>query len=132
MKSTPANSKARRTARSLAAVTEEESRPGDSAGRIVAALDERLVLRHFPQLTPPQHSQEPCDWQTRWQMSSPSSRRPIPHGGLSQGYPIVFSWAHWQFGRGLLSRGSRRFGRYGSVWGRVNFDQLRFYLCFAR
>ena len=71
---------------------------------IGAALDEPLVPRRFRQSTPLQHSQEPCEWRTRWQMSSPSSRRPIPHGGLSRGYPIVFSWAHWHFGRGLLLR----------------------------
>src|SRR5450759_536007 len=59
--------------------------------RLDAALDERLVLRHFLQSTPLQHSQEPCEWQTRWQMSSPSSRRPIPHGGLSRGYPMADS-----------------------------------------
>ena len=71
---------------------------------IDAALDEPLVPRRFPQSTPLQHSQEPCEWQARWQVSSPSSRRPSPHGGSSQGNPIVFSWAHWQIGRGLLSR----------------------------
>jgi hypothetical protein len=43
-----------------------------------AALDEPLVPRHFPQSTPLQHPQEPCEWQTRWQMSSPSPRRPVP------------------------------------------------------
>jgi hypothetical protein len=52
---------------------------------IDAALDEPLVPRRFPESTPLQHFQEPCEWQTRWQMSSPSSRRPIPHGGLSRG-----------------------------------------------
>jgi hypothetical protein len=52
---------------------------------IDAALDEPLVPRRFPQSTPLQHFQEPCEWQTRWQVSSPSSRRPIPHGGLSRG-----------------------------------------------
>src|SRR5207245_675507 len=52
---------------------------------IDAALDEPLVPRRFPQSTPLQHSQKPCEWQTRWQVSSPSSRRPIPHGGLSRG-----------------------------------------------
>ena len=50
-----------------------------------AALDEPLVPRHFRQSTPLQHPQEPCEWQTRWQMSSPSPRRPIPRGGLSRG-----------------------------------------------
>jgi hypothetical protein len=50
-----------------------------------AALDEPLVPRCFPQSTLHQHSQEPCEWQTRWQMSSPSSRRPIPLDGLSLG-----------------------------------------------
>src|SRR6516165_2273973 len=50
---------------------------------IDAALGEPLVPRRFPQSTPLQHFQEPCEWQTRWQMSSPSSRQPIPHGGLS-------------------------------------------------
>jgi hypothetical protein len=50
-----------------------------------AALDGPLVPRRFPQSTPLQRFQEPCEWQTRWQMSSPSSRRPIPHGGLSRG-----------------------------------------------
>ena len=43
---------------------------------IDAALDGPLVPRRFPQSTPLQHFQEPCEWQTRWQMSSPSSRRP--------------------------------------------------------
>jgi hypothetical protein len=52
---------------------------------IDAALDGPLVRRRFPQSTPLQHFQEPCEWQTRWQMSSPSSRRPIPHGGLLRG-----------------------------------------------
>jgi hypothetical protein len=50
-----------------------------------AALDGPLVPRRFPRSTPLQHVQEPCEWQRRWQMSSPSSHRPIPHGGLSRG-----------------------------------------------
>jgi hypothetical protein len=43
-------------------------------------------LQLFSKSTQLQHSQEPCEWQTRWQMSSPSSRRPIPDSGLSRGY----------------------------------------------
>jgi hypothetical protein len=35
---------------------------------IHAALDGPLVLRRFPQSTPLQRFQEPCEWQTRWQM----------------------------------------------------------------
>jgi hypothetical protein len=52
---------------------------------IHSALDGPLVPRRFPQSTPLQRFQEPCEWQTRWQTSSSSYRRRIPHGGLSQG-----------------------------------------------
>ena len=50
---------------------------------IDAALDGPQVPRRFPQSTPLQHFQEPCEWQTRWQMSSPSSRRPIDRGKVA-------------------------------------------------
>ena len=60
--------------------------PANIARRVDAALDEPLVPRRFRQSIQHQHSREPCEWRTRWQMSSPSSRRPIPHGGLSRGY----------------------------------------------
>jgi len=52
---------------------------------INAALNEPLVPHRFPQSTPLQHSQKLCEWQTRWQMSLPSSHRPIRHDGLSPG-----------------------------------------------
>jgi hypothetical protein len=58
---------------------------------IGAALDERPVLRRFLQSTLLQHFREPCELQTRWQVSSPSSRRPTLHGGSSQDSPLILA-----------------------------------------